>query len=81
MGIPDPSPTTPWRGDLTFLVECRPTPDATSGPRHEFTIHEDWSESSPAHDWETEKVVVALGGYCSCLDLKHTVSMLRFELS
>ena len=80
MGIPDRSPTAPWRGDLTFLVECRPSRDAPSGSRHDFTIHEDWSMTSLAHDWEAERLVVALGGYCSCLELLRTAELVRREL-
>lgn len=80
MGIPALSPTMPWRGNLTFPAECRPSRDVARGPKHDFTIHEDWSMSSPARDWEPEKVTVARGGYCSCLGSMQAVHRVRFEL-
>jgi len=55
-------------GPLTFEVECLTSRTARRGPRHPVTLHPDGVLETP-HDLAAERVAVALGGYCSCLEL------------
>lgn len=56
------------RSALTFDVECLTSRSARRGPRHTVTLHPDGALETP-HDLAAERVAVALGGYCSCLEL------------
>lgn len=67
----------PWDGDLEFSIECRPDRAAKPGRQHPIVIHQDWSVSTP-HDLEAERIAVAFGGYCSCIELvDRTIPALR----
>ncbi|HNI70521.1 MAG TPA: hypothetical protein PLO27_04315 [Marmoricola sp.] len=59
---------TPLPAPVETVVECRTNPRERSKARHPITIHPDWSVDTP-HDLAAERVAVAFGGYCSCLDL------------
>ena len=72
---------TPWLGDLSLRIECRSEPDRLSEVRHEVIIHDDWSVTSP-HDLDAERVAMAFGGYCSCVDLvDHTLPRMQQSLA
>lgn len=53
---------------LTFDVECLTSRAARRGASHPVTLHPDGSLETP-HDLAAERVAVAFGGYCSCLEL------------
>lgn len=62
---------------LTFSIPCLKDRElsksitssaSVSAPTHDVTLHPDWTIAAP-HDFETERLATALGGYCSCLDL------------
>lgn len=57
-------PTLPPQG-VTFDVTC---PTSARGRPHEVTITPDWRLLQP-HDLDAERVGVALGGSCICVDL------------
>jgi hypothetical protein len=65
------APPTP-DGDLVVEVECRTSRTAKKGTLHPITIRADWSVEVP-HDLDAERIAVALGGYCSCLELADKV--------
>ena len=49
-------------------MRCRTSPTAEDAWTHRVTIHPDWSVTTP-HDLDAERVGMALGGYCSCVEL------------
>ncbi len=54
---------------LSVIVPCRTTRTrGHAASRHEVTIAPDWRFECP-HDLDSERLAVALGGYCSCLNL------------
>lgn len=53
---------------LTFDVDCLTSRTARRGARHRVTLHPDGTLETP-HDLAAERVAVAFGGYCSCLEL------------
>jgi hypothetical protein len=53
---------------VELKMECRSNPKARSSARHQVTINPDWSVETP-HDLDAERVAIAFGGYCSCIDL------------
>ena len=57
-------------GPLTVHVDCA-TGSRTTG-RHEVTLGTDWTLSTP-HDLEAERILAALGGSMSCLQLHDVV--------
>lgn len=62
---------------VELRIECRSNPRARSSARHQVTINPDLSVETP-HDLEAERVAVAFGGYCSCIDLvDKTIPALR----
>ena len=62
---------------LELVVRCRTSRTTEDALTHPITIHPDWSVSTP-HDLDAERVGVALGGYCSCVELVDvTVPALR----
>ena len=70
-GMTPSTPSTgpgPGGGALVFLVRCRTSPTAEDARTHPVTIHPDWSVTTP-HDLDAERVGMALGGYCSCVEL------------
>ena len=68
-------------GPLTVEVECRTSPRARKGARHDVTIEADWTVKTP-HDVEAERVAAAFGGYTSCLTLiDETVPAFRAALA
>jgi hypothetical protein len=73
--FPPPAPLGPHPdgGDLVLSTRCFVDRDHKKGRRHAATLHEDWTITVP-HDLEAERVVVALGGYLSCLDLVDRVA-------
>ena len=67
-------------GALEVVVRCRTSPTGVDDRTHPVTIHPDWSVTTP-HDIEAERVGMALGGYCSCVELVDvTVPALRSVL-
>lgn len=65
--VPSP-PRSPLPPDgLTFEVSCR-TSARDPGRQHPVTVTHDWHLITP-HDLDAERVAVALGGLCSCVDL------------
>lgn len=62
---------------IELRIECRSNPKARSRARHPVTINPDLSVETP-HDLDAERVAVAFGGYCSCVDLvDKTIPALR----
>jgi hypothetical protein len=62
---------------LELVVRCRTSPTAEDALTHRVAIHPDWSVTTP-HDLDAERVGMALGGYCSCVELVDvTVPALR----
>ncbi len=59
-------PTLPPEG-LTFEVNCRSFPDDPGRP-HPVTVTPDWRLTTP-HNLDAERIAVALGGACTCVDL------------
>lgn len=59
---------TPLDAPVELKMECRSNPKARSSARHQVTINPDWSVETP-HDLDAERVAIAFGGYCSCIDL------------
>ncbi|GAA4404918.1 hypothetical protein GCM10023168_18120 [Fodinibacter luteus] len=53
---------------MELVVRCRASPTAQDARTHRVTIHPDWSVTTP-HDLDAERVGMALGGYCSCVEL------------
>lgn len=53
---------------LEVIVRCRTSPTGEDVGTHRVTIHPDWSVTTP-HDLDAERVGMALGGYCSCVEL------------
>ena len=58
----------PGGAPLEVVVRCRTSPTAEDARTHPVTIHPDWSVTTP-HDLDAERVGMALGGYCSCVEL------------
>lgn len=73
-GWPGVEPLGPAPGGsaLTVRVPCSPDPASLGWTSHDVTVQPDWSVEVP-HDLAAERVVVALGGYCSCLELVEKV--------
>ncbi|PKH40149.1 hypothetical protein SAMN05192575_11313 [Nocardioides alpinus] len=67
-GLHDSPPPLPRGTRVDFEVECRTSPDSTTGERHTATLLEDWTVLTP-HDLEAERVGLAFGGFCDCLAL------------
>lgn len=61
-----PRPTLPATG-VTFNVTCRSSPGARGRP-HPVTVADNWALTTP-HDLGVERIGVALGGTCTCVDL------------
>lgn len=59
-----PSPS----GGARLRVRCYTDPGRSRWSHHDVHVHADWSAEVP-HDLEAERVLAALGGYCSCLEL------------
>ena len=56
-------------GPITVTVLCRTSRTSTKGSkRHPVTLHPDGTIETP-HDLEQERILAALGGYLSCLEL------------
>jgi hypothetical protein len=55
-------------GDLTFEIECRTSRGDGPVHRHPITIRRDWSVET-GHDIERERVAIAMGSYCSCVEV------------
>lgn len=54
---------------VTVTVSCRTSRDTTKGSkRHPVTLNPDGTIDTP-HDLEQERILAALGGYLSCLEL------------
>jgi hypothetical protein len=71
---------TPDGTALEFSLQCRSSRTSTRGAKHAVTIHPDWTVTTP-HDFETERIAMAFGGYTSCLDLvDHTIPAFRGAL-
>jgi len=64
-GLPRP-PALPPEG-LVLEVACHASPTGP-GRRHPVTITPDWQLVTP-HDLDAERIGVALGGVCSCVEL------------
>ena len=62
---------TPDGAAVTFEVRCR-TRKAGRGAAHPVTLDADWQLRTP-HDLEAERIAVAFGGYCSCVELADVV--------
>lgn len=62
----------PGGGAITVEVVCGALPSDDSTETHPVTIHADWS-STTVHDLEAERVVRALGGWCSCLHFVESI--------
>lgn len=61
-------------GPVTVTVACRTSRDSTKGStRHPVTLHPDGTIDT-GHDLEQERILAALGGYLSCLELATTAS-------
>lgn len=62
--------TTPGPSAAPLIVTIRCYRDRRHDrwSHHDVTLHPDWSAQVP-HDLDAEKVLVALGGYCSCIEL------------
>lgn len=67
--IPQP-PSVPACG-LTFEVGCRSVAGGPFTP-HAVTITPDWRLETP-HDLEAERIAIALGGECTCVDVAEAV--------
>lgn len=64
--VPESRPVLPV-GGLRIRVDCRTSASEQAGP-HDATITPRWTLEGP-HDLDAERVGVALGGVCSCVDL------------
>lgn len=54
---------------ITVTVSCRTSRNSAKGSkRHPVTLHPDGTIETP-HDLEQERILAALGGYLSCLEL------------
>lgn len=61
-------------GPVTVTVSCRTARNTTKGSkRHPVTLHPDGTVETP-HDLEQERILAALGGYLSCLELVDVAS-------
>lgn len=61
-------------GPITVTVTCRTHPDSTKGStRHPVTLHPDGTIDT-GHDLEQERILAALGGYLSCIQLADVAS-------
>lgn len=59
---------------VTVSVSCRTARNSTKGSRrHPVTIHPDGTIET-GHDLEQERILAALGGYLSCLELVETAA-------
>jgi len=58
----------PGEEPLQLVVRCRTSRTTEDALTHPITIHPDWSVTTP-HDLDAERVGMALGGYCSCVEL------------
>lgn len=59
---------------VTVTVSCRTARNSTKGSRrHPVTIHPDGTIDT-GHDLEQERILAALGGYLSCLELVETAA-------
>ena len=61
-------------GPITVTVTCRTSRDSAKGSkRHPVTLYPDGTVDT-GHDLEQERILVALGGYMSCLELADSAS-------
>ena len=61
-------------GPITVTVTCRTTRDSAKGSkRHPVTLYPDGTVDT-GHDLEQERILAALGGYLSCLELADSAS-------
>lgn len=58
----------PGEEPLAIIVRCRTSLTVEDARTHGVTIDPYWSVTTP-HDLDAERVGMALGGYCSCVEL------------
>lgn len=82
-GMTPSTPSTgpgPDGGALEVVLQCRTSATADDALTHGVTIGPDWSVTTP-HDLDAERVGMALGSYCSCVELVDvTIPALRAVL-